>query len=42
MAHLEAGKVGLKSVPKSELPDWKKLVSKMVPSISVFLLLYLI
>ncbi len=26
MAHLEAGRVGLKSVPKSELPDWKKLV----------------
>jgi TRAP transporter 4TM/12TM fusion protein len=43
MAHLEAGRVGLKSVPKSELPDWKKLLfEKGYVSISVFLLLYLI
>ena len=43
MAHLEAGRVGLKSVPKSELPDWKKLLrEKGYLSISVFLLLYLI
>lgn len=43
MAHLEAGRVGLKSVPKSDLPDWKKLVrEKGYVSISVFLLLYLI
>lgn len=43
MAHLEAGRVGLKSVPKSELPDWKKLVrEKGYVSISVFLLLYFI
>ncbi|OPY29182.1 MAG: DctM-like transporter [Methanocella sp. PtaU1.Bin125] len=43
MAHLEAGRVGLKSVPKSELPDWKKLlVEKGYLSISVVLLLYLI
>jgi TRAP transporter 4TM/12TM fusion protein len=43
MAHLEAGRVGLKSVPKSELPDWKKLVwEKGYLSISVFLLLYLV
>jgi TRAP transporter 4TM/12TM fusion protein len=43
MAHLEAGRVGLKSVPKAELPDWKKLlIEKGYVSISVFLLLYLI
>lgn len=43
MAHLEAGRVGLKSVSKSELPDWKKLVVENgYVSISVFLLLYLI
>ncbi|WP_158308838.1 TRAP transporter permease [Methanocella arvoryzae] len=43
MAHLEASRVGLKSVPKSELPDWKKLLKeKGYVSISVFLLLYLI
>ncbi|MGA9141554.1 MAG: TRAP transporter permease [Methanocella sp.] len=43
MAHLEAGRVGLRSVPKSELPDWKKLLwEKGYLSISVFLLLYLI
>lgn len=43
MAHLEAGRAGLKSVPKSELPDAKKLVlEKGYMGLSVILLLYLI
>lgn len=43
MAHLEAGKSNLKSVPRSELPDAKKLIKeKGYMMISVFLLLFLI
>jgi TRAP transporter 4TM/12TM fusion protein len=43
MAHLEAGRAKLPSVPKSELPDAKKLImEKGYLSLSVVILLYLI